>query len=189
MEKINKILNNNGVISFVTDTVWGIGCLPTSMEAVDKIYEIKGRERSKPLILMSNSLDNLLPYVENMSISQQEIAKKYFPGAITLVMNKTEKTPMYLTAGMTTVGIRVPNNSVFAKICEEIDGHVLATTSANLSNLPAAKNYKEAIEFIGDYVDYVVPNEEDGAKGIESTVVLLLEDNVKILRQGAIVLD
>lgn len=186
MQKVNDILKNDGVISFVTDTVWGVGCLPTSEKAVDKIYELKGRDRSKPLILMSNSLDNLLPYVENMSIKQKEIAQKYFPGALTMILNKTEKTSDYLTSGMSTVGIRVPNNSVFRELCEKIDGHVLATTSANLSNLPSAKNYKEAVEFIGDYVDYVVSDETDKARGIESTVVLLINDEIKILRQGQI---
>lgn len=186
MEKINEILKNDGVISFVTDTVWGVGCLPSSKKAVDKIYELKGRDRSKPLILMSNSLDNLLSYVENMSISQKLFAEKYFPGALTIVLKKSEKTQDYITAGMQTVGIRVPNNSVFASICENIEGHVLATTSANLSNLPSAKNYNEAVDFIGNYVDYVVANEEDKAKGIESTVVLMVDDNIKILRQGAI---
>ncbi len=188
MHKINDILKNDGVISFVTDTVWGIGCLPTSEKAVDKIYEIKGRDRSKPLILMSNSLEHLLPYVENMSTSQKLFADKYFPGAVTLVMSKSEKTPDYITSGMQTVGIRVPNNSVFANICENIEGHVLATTSANLSNFPAAKNYNEAVEFIGYYVDYVVPKEEDSAKGLESTVVLLVNEEVKILRQGAVII-
>ncbi len=189
MQKINEILKNDGVISFVTDTVWGVGCLPTSKKAVDKIYELKGRDRSKPLILMSNSLENLLPYVQNMSTAQKNFAKKYFPGALTMILNKTEKTPDYLTSGMNTVGIRVPNNSVFSGICEKIDGHVLATTSANLSNLPSAKNYKEAVEFIGDYVNYVVPDEVDKAKGLESTIVLLINDEVKILRQGAVVID
>lgn len=188
MHKINDILKNDGVISFVTDTVWGVGCLPTSEKAVDKIYELKGRDRYKPLILMSNSLENLLPYVENMSTSQKLFADKYFPGAVTLVMKKSENTPDYLTSGMQTVGIRVPDNSVFASICENIDGHVLATTSANLSNLPSAKSYKEAVDFIGVYVDYVVPNEDERAKGLESTVVLLVDDNVKVLRQGAVVL-
>ena len=188
MHKINDILKNDGVISFVTDTVWGIGCLPTSEKAVDKIYEIKGRDRSKPLILMSNSLKHLLLYVENMSTSQKLFADKYFPGAVTLVMSKSEKTPDYITSGMQTVGIRVPDNSVFANICENIEGHVLATTSANLSNFPAAKNYNEAVEFIGDYVDYVVQNEEGRAKGLESTVVLLVNEEVKILRQGAVII-
>lgn len=189
MEKINEILKNDGVISFVTDTVWGVGCLPSSKKAVDKIYELKGRDRSKPLILMSNSLENLLPYVENMSTSQKLFADKYLPGAVTMVLKKSSKTDDYLTSGMQTVGIRIPNNTVFAKICENIDGHVLATTSANLSNLPSAKNYNEAVEFIGEYVDYIVPNEQDHAKGLESTVVLLVDDNIKILRQGAITIE
>lgn len=188
MQKINEILKKDGVISFVTDTVWGVGCLPTSKKAVEKIYELKGRDKSKPLILMSNSLENLLPYVENMSISQKLFADKYFPGAVTIVLKKTEKTPDYLTSGMQTIGIRVPDNSVFADICKNIDGHVLATTSANLSNFPAAKNYNEAVSFIGKNVDYVVPDEKDKAKGLESTVVLLIEDKVKILRQGAIII-
>ena len=189
MDKINNILKKDGVISFVTDTVWGVGCLPTSEKAVEKIYELKGRDRSKPLILMSNSLKHLLPYVDNMSIMQKSFADKYFPGAITLVVNKSNYTPNYITAGMNTIGIRIPNNSIFAKICENIEGHVLATTSANLSNLPSAKNYKEALNFIGDFVDYVLPYETEPAKGLESTVVLLINDKIKVLRQGAIILS
>lgn len=186
MEKVNEILKNNGVISFVTDTVWGVGCLPENKMAVEKIYELKGRDCSKPLILMSNSLENLLPYVEKLTPEEKKLAQKYFPGAITLVTKKSEKTPLFITSGMPTVGIRVPNNNVFVKICENIDGHVLATTSANLSGLPSAKNYREALNFVGKFVDYVVPNEIDRAKGLESTVLMCVDGVVKILRQGAI---
>lgn len=186
MDKINQILQNNGVISFVTDTVWGIGCLPESYGAIDKIYEIKGRNRSKPLILMSDSIEYLLPYVKELSSSAKNLIDKYFPGAITLVVNKSEKTTYAITSGMETVGIRIPDNKVFKKICENIDGHVLATTSANLSGMPSAKNYREAMNYIGKYVDYVVPNEEDKAKGLESTVVFAVDEEIKILRQGAI---
>ena len=58
--KLNSVLNNDGVIAYVTDTVWGLGCLPTSEKAVKKIYEIKHRDGKKPLILMSNEFYNLL---------------------------------------------------------------------------------------------------------------------------------
>ena len=64
MNRINEILNNDGVIAFVTDTVWGIGCLPTSEKAVKKIYEIKNREAKKPLILMSHDIYPLIDYVK-----------------------------------------------------------------------------------------------------------------------------
>ena len=186
MEKINQILNSDGVISFVTDTVWGIGCLPSSEKAVEKIYEIKGRDRTKPLILMSNKIEYLLPYVENMSKTAKNLAEKYLPGALTIIVNKSAKTPLYMTSQKDTVGIRIPNNCVFSKLCENIDGHVLATTSANLSGQPSAKTLQEAKSFIGDHVDYIVENEEDNAKGLESTVILALDENIKILRQGSI---
>ena len=63
-EKINDILKNGGVIAYVTDTVWGLGCLPDNEKAVKKIYEIKHRDGNKPLILMSNEFYNLLEYVK-----------------------------------------------------------------------------------------------------------------------------
>ena len=67
-KKITEILNNDGVIAFVTDTVWGIGCLPTSKKAVERIYEIKHRDTKKPLILMSDSDKYLRKYVKPLSI-------------------------------------------------------------------------------------------------------------------------
>ena len=63
-EEIKKVLENDGVIAYVTDTVWGLGCLPNSEKAVKKIYDIKKRETQKPLILMSNETHNLLEYVK-----------------------------------------------------------------------------------------------------------------------------
>ena len=63
-EKIKEILNSGGVIAYVTDTVWGLGCLPNNEKAVQKIYDIKHREAKKPLILMSNEVYNLFDYVK-----------------------------------------------------------------------------------------------------------------------------
>ena len=147
---INKILQNDGVIAFVTDTVWGLGCLPTSEKAVQRIYEIKKREAKKPLILMSDDIYPLLDYVKLPIEKQaQRLIKDHFPGALTLVVEKSENTPDYITSGMNTVGIRVPNNETFANICKSIDGRVLATTSANLSGEPAALSFKEAEAYIG----------------------------------------
>lgn len=188
-EKIKNILDNDGVIAFVTDTVWGLGCLPTSEIAVKKIYEIKKREAQKPLILMSNDVENLKPYVKEIKENAQELIKKYFPGALTLVLEKSEQTENYLTSGFDTVGIRVPDNTVFKEICTSITGNVLATTSANLSHEPSAKTYKQAVENMGEKADLVVEDFDYKAKGLESTVALIIDNEVKILRQGAIFID
>lgn len=187
INEINQILLNDGIIGFVTDTVWGIGCLPTSEKAVKRIYEIKKRDGNKPLILMSNEVYNLFDYVKQpINKVAQKLIKKHFPGALTLVLEKSSNTPGYLTSNMNTIGIRVPNNLVFKEICANIQGCVLATTSANISGQQPALSYNEAIEYIGNKVDFVVKDYNIIAKGIASTVVSILDDNPNILRQGEI---
>lgn len=186
--QIKNILDNDGVIAFVTDTVWGLGCLPTSEKAVKKIYEIKKREAQKPLILMSNEVENLFPYVKPINDTANALIKEYFPGALTLVLEKSEKTPDYITSGFNTVGIRVPNNIIFKEICETATGHVLATTSANLSHQPSSKTYQQALENMGDLADFIIDDFGQIAEGLESTVALVSESQVKILRQGAVIL-
>lgn len=184
--KIKNLLDNDGVIVFVTDTVWGLGCLPNSEKAVKKIYEIKKREAQKPLILMSNDVENLKPYVKEINNNAKNLIEKYFPGALTLVLDKSEKTPDYITSGFNTVGIRVPQNEVFKEICEALTGHVLATTSANLSHEPSAKTYSQAVDNMVQKVDLIIKDFGQVAKGLESTVVLISNDGIKILRQGEI---
>ena len=187
-DKLNKVLKNGGVTAFVTDTVWGLGCLPESEKGVEKIYKIKGRDRSKPLILMSNSIDNLTPYVKDIPKKANELINKYFPGALTVILEKSDKTPLYLTSGKNTVGIRVPDNQFFKHLCSLIDTHVLATTSANLSNHSSSKTYEEAKASIGDFADIVFEDCGYHCRGKESTVVLINGETLTVLRQGSIVL-
>ncbi len=186
--KIKEVLENDGVIAFVTDTVWGLGCLPESEKAVKKIYEIKGREKEKPLILMSDDVYPLFDYITNVPKSAQKLIKQYFPGALTVVVPKSDKTGGYLTSNFDTVGIRVPNNPVFAEICQSFPTRVLATTSANLSHEPAALTYEEALNYIGDKVDLIIEDYGYSAKGLASTVVGFKDEEVIIYRQGEIIL-
>ena len=186
-KKIKEILENDGVIAFVTDTVWGIGCLPTSKRAVERIYEIKHRDSNKPLILKSNSIEPLRKYVKPLTEKAEELIKKHFAGALTLVVEKSELTPDYITSGLNTVGIRVPDNKVFAEICSCIDGNVLATTSANLSNEPPALSYDEAVKYIGNSVDLVVDDFCEKAQGRASTVAGIFPNGIKIFRQGDVI--
>lgn len=184
--EINETLNKGGVIAYVTDTVWGLGALPSNEKGVEKIYEIKKREAQKPLILMSGDIENLKPYVKEINQTAQRLIDKHFPGALTLVLKKSDKTPDYLTSGFDTVGIRVPDNEVFKEICEGVNGHVLATTSANLSHEPSAKTYEQAVQYMQKDADLIINDFGQNAKGLESTVALVLDNEIKILRQGAI---
>ena len=190
MNQINEILQNNGVIAFVTDTVWGIGCLPNCEKAVQRIYDIKHREAKKPLILMSYDIYPLLEYVSQPIDKQaQQLIKKHFPGALTLVLEKSNLTPDYITSGMQTVGIRVPKNNTFANICKSITGGVLATTSANLSGEQPALTYYEALDYIGDKVDLVLKDNGDVACGKASTVAGINSNSIIVYRQGDVILE
>lgn len=188
-EQIIQCLINGGVIAYVTDTVWGLGCLPDNESAVKKIYEIKKREAQKPLILMSNEVYNLLDYVKPIPKIGQILIKKYFPGALTIVTDKNDNTPDYITSGMQTVGIRVPDNEIFSEICSFIPNHVLATTSANLSHQPSAKTYEQALENMDGLADIIIPDYGYKAKGLESTVCGVMNNELKIFRQGAVILE
>lgn len=189
VEEIKKILGNDGVIAYVTDTVWGLGCLPSSEKAVKKIYEIKKREAQKPLILMSNETYHLLEYVKPVPKTGCRLIKKYFPGALTLVVEKSDKTPYYITSNMETVGIRVPDNEIFKEICKIAPGNVLATTSANLSHQPSAKTYEQAVENMTGLADLIIPDYGHICKGLESTVCGVFGNDLKIFRQGAITVE
>ncbi|MBO6257043.1 Sua5/YciO/YrdC/YwlC family protein, partial [bacterium] len=83
----------------------------------------------------------------------------------------------------------VPDNEIFRQICEIIPNHVLATTSANLSHQPSAKTYEQALENMTGLADIIIPDYGFGAKGLESTVVGVMNNELRIFRQGEIVLD
>lgn len=183
---INETLKAGGIVAYVTDTVWGVGCLPDSQKGVEKIYELKHRDFSKPLILMSDKTENLFPYVKNICTKAKNIMAKNFPGALTLVFEKSDKTPYFVTSGKETVGIRVPKNEIFQKLCGIIEGHVLATTSANLSGESPAMNYKEALEKVGKLVDIIIEDEYEKATGEPSTVAMVTEEKTVVFRQGKI---
>ena len=187
--KIRNVLSKpDSVIAFPTDTVWGMGCLVNNKAAVDRIYHIKTRSIIKPLILLGSKIDYLVPYLQEIPEKAWEIINKYLPGAVTLVLSKSEKTPDYITSGFDTVGIRIPNNPPFIDLLENaIENHVLATTSANISDTRSSLTKQEVENSVGKYVDYILDDYNYPCKGIASTVLAVdLSGNITILRQGSV---
>ena len=111
---------------------------------------------------------------------------RHFPGALTVVLERSDKTPLFVTSDKETVGIRVPDNKIFQKLCQNIDGHVLATTSANISGEPPALDYKTAYENLKDLTDIIIEDEEEHATGEPSTVLQIIGNDVIIFRQGSV---
>jgi L-threonylcarbamoyladenylate synthase len=178
------------LVSFPTDTVPALATLP---EKADLIFTVKKRQLDKPLILMAAEIEDFWQYVKG---SQQEyeiweaVAKKYLPGALTLVLPASSSVPLQMNPyDPTTIGLRVPNSDIARKILAETGP--LATTSANLSGQAALENMKEIDQ---QFPDALVLSETEifpitKATSVPSTVAKWTENNWQILRQGSVILQ
>ena len=178
--ELNNHLKSGGVIAFPTDTVWGLGALPTRAGA-DALFEIKRRPANKHLIIMSDNLAHIRPYMENYPARAFDLANKYWPGALTIGV------PVAGTDSMVFGGVRVPNYRPFMELCGMIDGHCLATTSANISGQPTLQSADEIRKTFPDII--VIDNAFDPMGGAPSTVVVLDGDSTNIVRAGAVVIE
>ncbi|MCQ2581452.1 MAG: L-threonylcarbamoyladenylate synthase [Alphaproteobacteria bacterium] len=180
IKRLNVHLNNGGVIAFPTDTVWGLGALP-NQNGADALFEIKQRPHEKHLIIMSDALEHIKPYMKNYPESAFDLAKKYWPGALTIGV------PVADTNTMSFGGVRIPNYKPFHELCAVINGHCLATTSANISGMTPLQNADEIRAQFPDII--VVDNAFEKMGGAPSTVAILSDDKINIVRQGAVVIE
>lgn len=191
LDALAALESDSGVIAFPTDTVYGIGCMVDHPAAIEKIYRMKGREEEKPLILLGCTEEAFDPYLDTTNVHKK--ARTWmierWPGSLTLVLAKSGNLPKEVTRGMETVGIRVPDCESFRDFLAMVPGGVLATTSANRSGELPCLTADQVIRTFGDDLDYVI-TDDAAVSGTPSTVAAVLPDGqVRILRQGAVVLD
>lgn len=179
-------LKQGEILAFKTDTVWGFGCNPDDSFAINKIYEIKKRDSKKPLILMSNDFSHLKKYIKKIPDYAFDLIKKYLPGGLTLIFEKSDLCSSFVTSGNNTVGIRIPNSEDFSKLIDNLDCKVLATTSCNISSEEPVKNYIEAMEKFSNCATIIKPISSKENENIPSTVILCEDITYKVLRHGAI---
>ncbi|MBW4545215.1 MAG: L-threonylcarbamoyladenylate synthase [Symplocastrum torsivum CPER-KK1] len=179
------------LVSFPTDTVPALAVRPDCSELV---FAAKQRNQAKPLILMGDSAESLLPYisgtVQELEIWQR-VAKQYWPGALTLVLPASAKVPAAMNpTDSTTIGIRVPNSEIAIAILSETGP--LATTSANRSGEPPLQTIAEIEEQFPEVLT-LQTTELEAAKlvttGVPSTVAKWTQGRWEILRQGAVQVD
>lgn len=185
LNKIKKILDNDGVIIFPTDTVYGIACNCFSEKAIKKIFDIKKRPANKPINVLSNSLDKIKLVSKNISEKEEILINEYMPGALTIILDKNEKVPEILTAGLETIGVRIPKNNISLRILESVS-YPLATTSANISGDSAGIEITDFLEEFDGVVDAIIDGGETDLK-VASTIVRVESDNkLKIIREGTL---
>jgi L-threonylcarbamoyladenylate synthase len=167
--------------------------LAVKPELGQKIFRLKQRPATKPLILMAASFADLLPFIIGTSAQLniwQEIARKYWPGALTLILPASPKIPQGINpTNLNTIGLRIPDCSVALKILEETGP--LATTSANLSGQPPLTNMTAIAATFPDILvldEQELNPEESISSGLPSTLAQWTDKEWKILRQGSVMI-
>ena len=179
-----EILKNGGLVAIPTETVYGLAANALDGKAVAEIFIAKGRPQDNPLIVHVASLDEIPPLVEAVDSRLYDLAEKYWPGPLTVIMKKSSIIPDEVSAGLDTVAIRMPSHETARKIIE-ISGVPLAAPSANASGKPSPTKASHVIQDLDGKIDAVVDGGECSV-GVESTVVTLATEPPTLLRPGGI---
>lgn len=184
LKEAAKILKNGGTVIFPTETVYGLGANALDETAVKKIFDAKGRPSDNPLIVHIDSFDKINKYVKDVTDIAKKLADKYWPGPMTLILNKKDCILNIVSAGLNTVGIRIPENEVARKFLAYCDLPV-AAPSANISGTPSPTTSKHVIDDMDGRVDVIICGEKCRV-GVESTVIDVTGEVPIILRPGGI---
>lgn len=179
-----KIIKNGGIVLFPTETVYGIGADALNDDAVKKIFVAKGRAQDNPLILHISDMDMLEQVAENISELEYKLMDAFWPGPFTIILNKKKDIAKVATCDGNTVGVRMPSNKIAHDLIKEANIPI-AAPSANISGKPSGTKISDIIDELKDKVDFVIDGGETDI-GIESTVVRVINDEVRILRPGKI---
>lgn len=177
-----KVLQAGGVIAIPTDTVYGIACLVNKRDSIRRLYAIKERELVKAIPVLIGTLEQTSNIAAIFPPAAYALSQHFWPGALTLVVNKHPDLPFELT-GYPTVGVRMPDHKWLRSLMQSCGP--LAATSANISNQPSLSNAQAVLEELDSRVDLLI----DGGTcsgGIPSTVVDCTVSPVKVLREGGI---
>jgi L-threonylcarbamoyladenylate synthase len=189
-EEAAGVIRNGGVIAFRTDTFYGLGADPLNAAAVRRIRELKGREDSKPILVLISDASELDRFISKTTETGktgrtfQRAVELYWPGPLTLVVRARAELPAELTAGTETIGLRLPADESVRDLVRTCGGSLTAT-SANVSGQPPASSAVEAQSYFPEGLDMIV----DGgrANSMEpSTVVDVSGPQPRVIRRGVI---
>jgi L-threonylcarbamoyladenylate synthase len=179
-----EIIARGDVIAFRTDTFYGLGADPFNASAVQKVRDLKGREENKPILVLISDVAQLGQLIELRSPAFEELARKFWPGPLTIIGAASGRLPSELTAGTKSVGVRLPDDEQVRSLVRACGGGLTAT-SANPSHQTPARTAEEVAQYFGDRLELIV---DGGSAQTDqpSTVVDASGVEVKLVREGVI---
>ncbi len=184
LAKAAAIIKRGGLVAFPTETVYGLGASATKGKAVASIFAAKGRPADNPLIVHLSSRNQLNLVAREVPDEAEFLADKFWPGPLSLVLQRSEYIPAEVSAGLPTVAVRMPDHPVALALID-LAGVPLAAPSANKSGRPSPTSYRHVLEDLAGKIDAVIKSSICKI-GIESTVLDLTGPSPLILRPGGL---
>ncbi|PXW92057.1 L-threonylcarbamoyladenylate synthase [Streptohalobacillus salinus] len=179
-----QFLKAHEVVAFPTETVYGLGADATSEIAIDKIFKAKGRPSDNPLIVHLSNVEQLAQYVETIPTKARLLIDAFMPGPLTIVLKSNGTIAKNVTAGLDTVGVRIPDHPAARQLIEAA-GRPIAAPSANLSGKPSPTSAVHVFQDLNGKIKAILDGGPTGV-GVESTVVDCTKDELTILRPGGV---
>jgi len=179
-----EALRGGGLVAFPTETVYGLGADALNAGAVQKVFKAKGRPSDNPLIVHIASLENIHQFASLVSEKGLQLARRFWPGPLTLVFHRKKIVPDIVTAGLETIALRVPDHPVTLELLRQFGGGIVGP-SANVSGKPSPTSAEHVYNDLNGKIDLII--DAGPAKiGIESTVLDVTADPPIILRIGGL---
>jgi len=181
IRKVVEILEAGGIVVYPTDTYYGIGCDLMNPKAIERIYQLKRRDKTKPFSFICSDLTNISQYAKVSNYAYRTM-KRLLPGPYTFILEGSKLVPKIMLTKRRTAGIRVPDNAICLALVREL-GHPIITTSATTAEGESFHDASLIHDLFGKQVDAVI----DGSpvSGEPSSIVSLIDDTPQIIRRGA----
>lgn len=186
-EQASKIIRDGGLLGIPTETVYGLGADALNADACRRIYEAKGRPQDNPLIIHVADESWLSRYCTDIPEAAYALARRFWPGPLTMILPRAKIVPLRTTGGLDTVGVRCPNHPVTLEIIRRA-GVPVAAPSGNTSGRPSPTTAGHMIEDMWGKIDGIVDGGPCGV-GVESTIVDLTCQPPRLLRPGGLPLE
>ena len=179
-----ELIKRGQVIGVPTDTFYGLAADPFNLAAVEEIYRVKGRPENRALPILVNSIKQAAMLARDLTPNFYILAQRFWPGALTIVVDAAHALPLKVTANKGRVALRWPNSAVACAIIEQLEGPITGT-SANLSGSPSCSNARELAKQLGERLPLILDSGDTGASS-SSTIITLDGEGWKIVREGRI---